>query len=356
MTKELLHKFLNNECSPQELNLVVSWIKTEGPLIEGEKWTLEEWQRFKAEKDDNNSLRFNSMLDKIHHQIILEQSSSTSEPVEGKSISLLTWITRAAAILLLPVITFLFFTLSQHNFEIGSVARNIVDTMEVVAPIGSKTHFILADGSEVYLNHGSSLKYPNKFSKKKREVILKGEGYFKVAHNPAHPFVVKTQNMNITALGTEFNVFAYPDEQTVATTLIDGKVAVEKITQTGKNEMLGEMIPGQYISYNIHSDQVTGSHGDVDKYVSWTEGKLIFKNDPIDQIANRLGRWYNVEIEFTDENVKNYTYTATFVDETLTQILDLMAIATPINYEVKPREKRADGTFTKQKVTISEKK
>ena len=143
------------------------------------------------------------------------------------------------------------------------------------------------------------------------EVVLSGEGYFKVAHNPKHPFVVQTKNLNVTALGTEFNVFAYPDEETTSATLVEGKVRVEKITKSGYVKVLGEMDPGQHVCYNIESNKVKGSKGDIEKFVSWREGKLIFENDPIDVIAKRLSRWYNVEIVFADEEVKKYTYKET---------------------------------------------
>jgi ferric-dicitrate binding protein FerR (iron transport regulator) len=95
---------------------------------------------------------------------------------------------------------------------------------------------------------------------------------------------------------------------------------------------------------------------DVENYVAWKDGKLIFKNEPIIKIINKLGRWYNVEFEFKDSESKQFTYTATFVDETLFQILDLLKIATPINYKTFPREKLPDGTFSKQKIIIESRK
>jgi ferric-dicitrate binding protein FerR (iron transport regulator) len=157
-------------------------------------------------------------------------------------------------------------------------------------------------------------------------------------------------------LGTEFNVFAYPDEEVVEATLVEGKVAIEKITKTGYAKVLGEMVPGQHVSYDIESNKISGDTGNIDKYISWREGKLIFRKDPIGTVAKRLSRWYNVDIVFADEEVKSYTYTATFVDETLIQILELMEIAAPIKYEVSQRKKLADGTFSKRRITIGLKK
>ena len=115
---------------------------------------------------------------------------------------------------------------------------------------------------------------------------------------------------------------------------------------------MGKMVPNQHVSYDVTTAKLTSTYGDIEKYVSWRKGKLIFKNDSIDQILRRLSRWYNVEFELKDSQVKSFTYTATFIDETLNQILDLMEIATPINYSIEPRKELPDGSYSKQKVAI----
>lgn len=351
MTKELIHKFLNNNCSPKELEAVISWIKTESPLIEGEKWTLEEWQTFKGEKQWKSDEVYSSMLDKIHHKINI-QSADKVIKIQAPNVSLLTWITRIAALLLLPVVAFLLFTLSQHNLQIKTITEAPIDSLEIVAPVGSKTIVQLPDGSEVYLNHGSKLKYPQKFIGSSRNVILSGEGYFKVAHNPNKPFIVSTPEMNINALGTEFNILAYPSESIIEATLVNGVVTLDQINLSGTKQSLGSMQPSQHVRFHKETGKVVSTMGNIEKYISWKEGRLIFKNEPIEQIANRLNRWYNVEIVFENEEVKDLTYTATFVDETLFQILDLMELATPIKYKAMPRKKLESGTFSKQKIII----
>ncbi len=115
------------------------------------------------------------------------------------------------------------------------------------------------------------------------------------------------------------------------------------------------MIPGQHVKYNIETEKIESKVGDIEKYVAWKDGKLIFKNESIVTIANKLSRWYNVEFEISDPEVREFTYTATFVDETVIQILDLMCIATPIKYKTLPRNKLPDGTFSKQKIKIEKK-
>jgi len=350
MRKELLHKFLNNQCSSKELQEVINWVKTDALNKDGESINYQEWNKYAGEEFSSDKVRMDNMLDKIHHKINIGQAYTP--PNNKPKISIITWLTRVAAILFIPVITFLLFELSQHNLSEQLVSEVQIDSLEIIAPIGSKTIVQLSDGSEVFLNHGSKLKYPQKFVGDSRNVILSGEGYFKVAHNPEKPFVVSTRDLHIKALGTEFNVLAYENEDVVETTLVNGVVALEQVKTNGGNEVLGRMNPSQHVRYYPNSGKIISTEGDIEKYISWKEGRLIFKNEPIEQIANKLNRWYNVEIEFETDEVKDLTYTATFVDETLFQILDLMQLATPIRYKVIPRTKLEGGTFSKQKIII----
>uniref|UniRef100_UPI0032169BBB FecR family protein n=1 Tax=uncultured Draconibacterium sp. TaxID=1573823 RepID=UPI0032169BBB len=350
MTKELLHKFLNNQCTSEELTAVIDWIKTNGWSTDLEKWGLDELRNSEGEKQYRSKEYYNSMLNSIHHEIILEQLGPSEKRI-GRKVSLLTWLTRVAALFMLPVIAYLLFTISQQNLEISTISNVQIDSLEIIAPIGSKTIVQLSDGSEVFLNHGSKLKYPQKFTGSTRNVVLTGEAYFKVEHNPEKPFIVETKELNITALGTEFNVLAYPNEDVIETTLVNGVVSLEQ-SSDGINHSLGKLKPSQHVKYNTNSGQIISTMGNVERYISWKEGKIIFKNEPIEQIAKRLNRWYNVEIVFENEIVKDYTYTATFVDETLFQILDLMELATPIKYKAMPRTKLAGGIYSKQKIII----
>ena len=350
MRKELLHKYLNDQCTSEELKEVIAWVKSKEWSGAAEKELYNEWKNTDGVVSSQNANeRFNRLLDKIHHNINIEHATSVRKMQRKK---VLNRITQAAAIAMLPLLAFLLYTFSRHNFEISSLVAMQNDTLEIIAPIGSKTNFVLSDGSQVFLNNGSKLRYPLRFMDNKRDIFLSGEAYFVVAHDEKRPFRVKTRNLNITALGTEFNVFAYPDEISTEATLVEGKVAVEKVLKSGETQFIGEMEPNEQFSYNRITDKVYSHHGDIDKYIAWREGKLIFKNESIEEIAHRLSRWYNVDIELTDNRVEQFTYTATFIDETLPQVLELLQIATPISYTIHPRKELPDGTFIKQKVTI----
>lgn len=352
MTKELFNKFLNNQCTPEELREVIHWVKTDDLNTDEKKLTLLNWQNYNAEGQFSEDNKFDSLLDKIHHKINISNNLEFGKNKISQSSKIFVWMSRAAAILLIPMMAFLFYNTTKKSQIINEYANAKVDSLEIIAPVGSKTIVQLSDGSEVFLNHGSKLKYPQKFTGLTRDVVLSGEAYFKVAHNPEKPFVVNTASLEIKALGTEFNVLAYPNENIIETTLVNGKVTLEEVNKSGKKNILGSMEPNQHVKYNAQTGEVTSTIGDVDRYTSWKEGRLIFKNEPIEQIVNKLNRWYNVEIVFENNNVKDLSYTATFVDETLFQILDLLQLATPIKYKTLPRQKLINGAFSKQKIVI----
>ena len=183
---------------------------------------------------------------------------------------------------------------------------------------------------------------------------LEGEGYFDVEHNPEMPFVVKTGKLNVKAIGTAFNVMAYTGDDVIEATLVEGKVLLAEHLPDGQEKNIGAMEPGQHVKYNATSRNYTSTKGDVEKYIAWKEGKMIFDDTPITEIARQLERKYHVDIEIK-ENIQDYYYTVTFLDEPLMQILELMTIATPVSYQVLPRKKLPDGTFSKQKIIIKRK-
>lgn len=347
MTQELLIKFLNDKCTDEELKEVLHWIKNDSLNNQSKNWGYQDWTEFKTNENliDNDNL--SSLLDKIHHKININKQS-----IKNQNASITTWLTRAAAILLIPVLAFLSYTISEKKSELIKYTANLtVDSLEIIAPAGSRTVVQLSDGSEVHLNYGSKLKYPQNFTGDTRGVILLGEGYFNIAHNPEKPFIVKTGKLNIKALGTKFNVLAYPGEENIATTLVEGKVLVEQKEANGNIKTIGAMEPGQHVNFNIKSGAASSTKGSVAKYIAWKDGKLVFENESIVEVTDRLSRMFNVEFEIAD-NIKDYSYTVTFIDEPLFQILDLMTIATPVTYKALPRKKLTDGTFSKQKITI----
>lgn len=356
MKKELLIKYLNNKCTDTELSEVISWINADALNLGGKKWIFEDWNFWQETDNLEEDEKFTAIFDKIQEQTnntTLENSGVTNKKLTLPSVT--QWITRAAAVLLVPVLTFLFYTLSEKSNISNQYVNHVVDSLEVIAPMGSRTIVQLSDGSVVHLNYGSRIKYPQFFSGDTRKVVLTGEGFFKVAHNPEKPFVVKAGNLNIKAVGTTFNVLAYPDDDVIETTLVNGKVILEQINLNETNITIGTMTPSQHVEYYTQSSKISSTNGKVEKYISWTDGKLIFDDTPILMVAERLSRMFNVDFEIKNE-IKDYIYTVTIEDESLTQILDLMTIATPVAYKTLPRKKLPDGSFSTQKIILEKRK
>lgn len=253
---------------------------------------------------------------------------------------------RNTAAILLP----LFLVYQYTLYPILKKSGSIVETITVTSAPGMVTKTILPDGSEVWLNALSSLTYPQRFTEKERRVQLSGEAYFKVTSDKKHRFNVETpQKMVVSAYGTEFNVNAYENEASHEVTLASGQVEVSseigsKVTET---LVVDEKAILQVKTGNIHV--VT-----ADTYVetAWKDGKMVFRREKLDKIVTRLSRKFGVDIHLEGDRLKEYEYTATFTDETLEDILDLLKRSAPITYSISKQKQLNNETFTRREVII----
>jgi len=352
MNKEILIKYLNNNCTDKEFEELAGWLENETATDIGKYWSYDYWKIFEADLKKRDEKKYSALLDKIHHEINLKHGKDADAKVIDFS-KIAKWVSRAAAILFIPLLGVVFYLLSNSDRQMNSFTdlSFAVDSLEIIAPIGSRTVVQLSDGTEVNLNYGSKIKYPRNFTGATREITLSGEAYFDVAHNPDKPFIVKAGKLNVIALGTEFNVNAYPDDDVIATTLVEGKVIIEKILPDNKIGRIGTMVPDQHLTYNSKTGKISSNQVNVEDYIAWKEGKLVFDNTPILDVTEKLSRMFNVEFQVADD-VKDLTYTVTFADDPLYLILDLMTETTPIIYKRIPRKKLDNGTFSKQIIKI----
>jgi ferric-dicitrate binding protein FerR (iron transport regulator) len=162
----------------------------------------------------------------------------------------------------------------------------------ISTPAGGQYQVTLPDGTKVWLNALSSLKYPTAFTGKYRTVALTGEGYFEVAKNKNKPFKLSTAKQEISVLGTHFNVSAYADEPEIKTTLVEGGVAVKNFSPLAT----GVLKPGQQAIF--HGTGFEINKVDVEEYIAWKNGFFMFNNEGIKEAMQKLARWYDVEIEY----------------------------------------------------------
>ena len=199
---------------------------------------------------------------------------------------------------------------------------------ELVVPVGGECHVLLDDGTEVWLNADSKLKYPIAFSGESREVILSGEAYFDVKKD-ARPFVVSLECGDITVLGTSFGVSAYPGYPNY-TTLVRGSV---RFTSLRREQIV--LTPGEQAIVDI-SGTLEKRNVDVEEFVGWKDGMFIFKDKPLAEIMKILERWYGVNVIFQDERLKELEYTGSLERyDSINTFLQLLEKLKEIRYEIK---------------------
>ena len=210
----------------------------------------------------------------------------------------------------------------------------------IMVPFGKRSKIYLSDGSKVWLNSGSKLVYPAVFKNTKREVYLEGEAIFDVKHNKQKPFFVISNNQEIEVLGTVFGVTNYLNENSVNTVLKSGSVQISyknnsRLINTDKLKIS----PGTLAQYNKEDKSIVSSKVDVSNYFSWRDGILIFKNNSLEYIMNRLSRFYKVNIIINNENLMKETYSGYLdLNDNINTVIKNIQKSTNMNYTLNKSE------------------
>lgn len=332
---DILKRFVSGKFSFSDYLLVTYWFKNKEhspdlKIIMEEEWNYTDNTVDKAE-------RLNKILELLHKQIKSETQESLT-----KVQKIYHRFSRIAAIFFIPALISIAL-LSYLTFHTTGTPESYT---EIYAPIGTRAKFQLPDGTEGWLNSGSSIKFPVRF--KNRNVEISGEAWFDVTHQKSKEFRVITPYFDVKVLGTRFNVVAYNNEETAEIILEKGKVAI-----LDKNdELKTELVPDQQVIYNKSTRQLTKATIDSKSYTSWKDGLLVFKNVPMSEIARRLERKYNAEIILHGNSLKSSVFRATFSDERLDEICKMMSEVAPIEYKIHKRNKQDDGTFPKNKIEM----
>ncbi|HNW49507.1 MAG TPA: FecR domain-containing protein [Prolixibacteraceae bacterium] len=306
--------------------------------------------------DEHALFQMQKVIDRI--ELLKEMEAIDSEGafekvknrIKGiRSFSLVSLVGKMAAVLIIPLLILAVWQFNKLEHFKQAVVQNTITT-----PATLRSEFILPDGSKVWLNGGSTLKYPTQFIAGERMVELEGEAYFDVAHDKSKPFIVKAGNLLVEAVGTEFDCQAYRGESKVETVLTEGKVNIYLEGAKGR-QRVAELEPDQIATYDKDNGQIKSEKIEPEKYIAWRDGKLIFKNDNIQDVLLKLGRWYNVEFVSDKPLKKEYAFTGSFVGEELTQILNYIELTTPVRFEKLTTEKNSDNLYLKTKIIIKSK-
>ncbi|MEN9444025.1 MAG: hypothetical protein RIS47_915 [Bacteroidota bacterium] len=339
--EELLVGYLSGDLSEVDRLIVDQW---RAASSENEK-VFQEWKyAWNAQPLLSEMEQFDSFaaLRKINKRFELNNYSKLVNSVQ-----------RIAAIFLIPIAIYTAY-ITVRNSDLSAELSKEPATQIVSARQGMVSQFMLDDGTKVWLNSGSSLEFPLRFKGKTRPVKLIGEAFFDVVKNPNQPFVVHAHELNLEVLGTSFTVASYDSDSVSDVVLVTGKVKLSA-TYSSKNKELGLLMPGQRSVYNRRRQQAVFENVDVEKYITWRQGNLVFRDDPMSEVVKRLGRWFNVDIVMDAPELADYTYTATFRNEGLEKVLQLLKMSAPIDYRIQEPKNLKNGEFSRQKIFLIKK-
>ncbi|MGY3055090.1 transmembrane sensor [Pedobacter sp. UYEF25] len=323
---ELLGKQLADELSQDE-SVELKATLADHPERNAEYDLLQSYFKSGAEEDENIDFIF----DRIKARI--KTKSSVLHPSLSKSYKV--WVRIAAVVAILFAAGLVFY--NRSTFLNKNANSPSLITLAKATEI--KT-IVLADGSIVKINSGSSLKYPAAFNAVNRVVYLSGEAFFSVKKDAKHPFIVYTNQLTVKVLGTAFNVKAYANDRFTETTLIRGSVAISLKDEPSKKYILK---PNDKFTYSDGKPQLSIlSHfnGAMDGKIvetAWTNHELLFKNDSFAEVAKLFERWYGIKILIENPELKAIKFTGNFNKESVIEALNALKIIEPFNYSMQGR-------------------
>ncbi len=316
--QELLTKYINNTCTPEEQKEVIEQLQSKASSIELGRFLKLHWRRLEG-IESTHPADFDAVLHRIHHTINLKEAEERTAQSLGRRLRIIG-ATAAAAVLIFMASVGVWYSGYKGLFQ-----KEVFYTVSSVR--GQSSSVTLSDGSKVWLNGVSSVVYSSRYGTDNRDLELKGEGFFEVTKNTRLPFVVGVDDIRITALGTRFNVDAYEAGKTVKVTLEEGSVQVN-------NADCSEVLkPGMQA---LVDDQLIDIKDvDTELYTSWHEGRIVFKNERLGTITDQLEKMYDVKFIYQADTLRSYRYRGTIsLDHSILKALEMLKVSTGIRYKV----------------------
>ena len=342
-----------NEASKEDVQLLEDWISSDSEHNSYFEQIRDTWNSIEVERELDEK-RVKDDLKSVIDRIEVEAESNKIFKSKTRILNS-SWFYKAAAVFIVGFAASWFVFKGPKSIKTGETVYNVIET-----PKGSSTTINLPDGSKIWLNAESKLRYPQNFTKNTRAVYLEGEAFFEVAKDKDRQFLVRTSDLIVKVFGTRFNVKSYPDENAVETTLVEGSISIQKNSMNGK--VIGKEIkmePNQRIVLYKAQENSAPTEGqakktdnvperkaklvlskriDTDRFTSWKDGQLIIKSEPMIKLAVTLERRYNVKIHFEDEEIKQFRFTGTIENETIEQVMAAIKLAASIDYRIEERE------------------
>ncbi len=346
---DIIIRILKGEASQEDKQKLTNWLAQDQENIEIFKQSESVWNALeivKMGKEYDSGKAFNTFKEQVNKRLKSSRRIGLYKKIDAL-------IRIAAVFVILIGIGHLLIKPVDKSIQSGP------SLFAIISPRGSKTQVLLPDGSKVWLNSESKIQYFNNFNQSGREVLLEGEGYFEVKKNPDKPFIVTTSDIRIKALGTTFNIKAYPGEKTIETTLVEGKLEVESDI-SGKVNKLATLVPNQKVTFfknneavqeqkNIEEKKkvesappvksgldniISNEKVDPSLITSWKNNILYFDNENFQDLALKLERRFGVTIHFVDEDLKQMRFSGKFRDIIIEQVLEALQFASPFYYRL----------------------
>ncbi len=360
----LITRFLQNECSEAETSQLLEWLSES----DENRYYFEQAEAIWNGTEiigNSDGVSSESGWEELSKMIDDKKTGKMFVVKKGnEKLKIFSLLKYAAVILISTGATW--FGLRYFN---GNPLQEPIGMLSVSVEKGSKSKVELADGSIIWLNSETTIRYPEQFSKTQRDVYVEGEAFFEVAKDKNRPFKVHASDMDIVVLGTSFNVKSYPNEGTVETTLTEGALRIEKKLKSGEKQIVsikpnqrvtlvkekgkimldnidtfGEIIDNEALTKKEITDTALFDGArkekiyihksiDTELFTSWKDNKLVFKDESFRSIALKLERWYDVKIIIENTEINRYKFTGTFENETIEQAIMALQLTTNFNYK-----------------------
>ncbi|MEN7551309.1 FecR domain-containing protein [Rapidithrix thailandica] len=320
--KYLTSKLQKQGCTREELQELYYLMEKYGSDEELEGLMRKEWEKKQGAQLDEESTQF----------LLTQIRKKTSAPVKRLKPGFRQFTRIAASLFLLGALVWLTVQPAQKEPEKSEVKYLTKSTDK-----GQRLSITLADGSVVMLNAESSITYPAVFADTAREILLKGEAFFDVARNPQKPFVVESNGLMTTVLGTSFNIQAFPSDR-VEVTVATGKVKVAAKKKVLEQEEASEvedvvLVPNQQGKFLLTDHSIAVTEVDLTPYLAWKNNALYFEMVPLSEVMKTLERWYNVEISMNNTLASKCLVRANYKDENLKNVLNGLKLLVDFNYK-----------------------
>lgn len=318
---QLLDRFMRGETSPEEEKLLWAWIREDDAQESILTFYYQHWTE-SAGKELPEDVQFR-MLNRIKSRMKTDNASLKKPTSLFHTFTLNRWIPYVAVVILCVIVGF-----SAHLHTLHSLPTEMEYIVE--ADKGQRANMTLPDGTKVWLNSHTQLSYKSDYGINDRIVKLVGEAFFEVAKDKKHRFIVKTEGLDVEALGTSFNIKAYREDKEVIASLFTGNIRATTI----KHSIT--LFPDQQVCFNRNKGELKVDSSENVTYARmWRNNELAFEGETLNDIAIRLNRLYNVHIEFKSDEIKKYRFSGVIKNNSLDNVFEIISLTSPIMYETR---------------------